>query len=83
VNQVYGNTVGAAAVDYRRREWSVIRLKGKIPAEPWAEYQGRRMGLEEIEARPRTGVVKAKERAATLGGGSDPKPSIYKENTTK
>jgi hypothetical protein len=56
VNQVYVNTVGAAAVDYRRREWSVIRLKGKIPAEPWAEYQQRRMSSEEIEARPWPGV---------------------------
>jgi hypothetical protein len=34
----------------------VIRLKGKIPAEPWAEYQQRHMTLEEIEERPWPGV---------------------------
>src|SRR5215218_5542937 len=56
VNQVYANAVEAAAVDYSRREWSVIRLKGKIPAEPWAEYQQRRMAPEEIEGRPWPGV---------------------------
>ena len=56
MNQVYANAVEAAAMDYRRREWSVIRLKGKIPAEPWAEYQQRRMRHEEIEDRPWPGV---------------------------
>ena len=56
MNQVYANAVEAAAVDYSRREWSVIRLKGKIPAEPWAEYQQRRMTAEEIEGRPWPGV---------------------------
>src|SRR5215218_2994239 len=52
VNQVYANAVEAAAVDYSRREWSVIRLKGKIRAEPWAEYQQRRMTAEERGGRP-------------------------------
>src|SRR5215218_2296005 len=56
VNQVYANAVEAAAMGYRRRELSVIRLKGKIPAEPWAEYQERRMTPEEIEERPWPGV---------------------------
>jgi hypothetical protein len=49
-------TAATSAKDYRRRGWSLIRLKGKIPAEPWAEYQQRRMTLEEIEARPWPGV---------------------------
>jgi Bifunctional DNA primase/polymerase, N-terminal/AAA domain/Primase C terminal 1 (PriCT-1) len=56
VNEVYARSVHDAAVDYRRREWSVIRLKGKIPAEPWAEYQQHRMTLEEIEEKPWPGV---------------------------
>jgi hypothetical protein len=55
VNKVYTD-VEAAAMGYRRREWSVLRLKGKIPAEPWAEYQQRHMTLEEIEERPWPGV---------------------------
>jgi hypothetical protein len=56
VNQVYASNVEAAAVDYRRRDWSVIRLKGKIPAEAWAEYQQRRMRHQEIDERPWPGV---------------------------
>lgn len=56
MNQLYASAIQDAAVDYERRSWSVIRLKGKIPAEPWAEYQSRRMSLEEIEARPWPGV---------------------------
>jgi hypothetical protein len=56
VNQVYASEIEAAAADYRRRGWSVLRLKGKIPAEPWAEYQQRRMALEEIEESPWPGV---------------------------
>jgi hypothetical protein len=53
---VYASDVELAAVDYRRRDYSVIRLKGKIPAEPWAEYQEHRMSTEEIEAKPWPGV---------------------------
>jgi hypothetical protein len=49
-------TTATSANDYRRRGWSAIRVKGKIPAEPWAEYQQRRMTLEEIEERPWPGV---------------------------
>src|SRR5215216_6415736 len=42
----------SAAVDYHARGWSVIRLNGKIPAEPWAQYQHHHMTLEEIEEKP-------------------------------
>jgi hypothetical protein len=41
-----------SAIEYRERGWSPIRLKGKIPSEPWAEHQQRRMTTEEIEAKP-------------------------------
>jgi DNA-binding transcriptional ArsR family regulator len=56
VNQVYANAVQDAAADYRRRGWSIIRLKGKVAAEPWAQYQERRMTVEEIEEKPWPGV---------------------------
>ena len=56
MNPLYANAVQDAAADYARRGWSVIRLKGKIPAEPWAEYQQHRMTLEEIEEKPWPGV---------------------------
>jgi Bifunctional DNA primase/polymerase, N-terminal/AAA domain/Primase C terminal 1 (PriCT-1) len=49
-------TTATSANDYRRRGWSPIRLKGKIPAEPWAEYQQRCMTLEEVEEKPWPGV---------------------------
>ncbi len=56
MSTLYAKDAHQAAVDYRERGWSPIRLKGKIPAEPWAEYQERRMPLEEIEAKPWPGV---------------------------
>jgi hypothetical protein len=56
VNQVYANAVQNAAADYRRCGRSIIRLKGKIAAEPWAQYQERRMTAEEIEEKPWAGV---------------------------
>jgi Bifunctional DNA primase/polymerase, N-terminal len=54
--QVYAKVVEAAALDYLRRDWSVIRLRGKLPAERWAEYQQRHMTTEEVEERPWPGV---------------------------
>src|SRR5829696_6905478 len=56
MQEVYRKAAQQAAVDYRGRGWSPIRLKGKIPAEPWAEYQQEHMTQGEIEARPWPGV---------------------------
>lgn len=57
--KVYASSPKDAAVDYRRRNLSVIPLKGKIPAGPWAQYQHKRMTPEEIEGRewPGVGIV--------------------------
>lgn len=56
MTEVYITDPQQAAVDYRERGWSPIRLKGKVPSEPWAEHQRDRMTTEEIAARPWPGV---------------------------
>jgi putative DNA primase/helicase len=56
VDTVYANKAQQAAVDYRQRGWSPIRLKGKVPSEPWAAHQQESMTAEEIACRPWPGV---------------------------
>ncbi len=59
MSTLYAKDAQQAAVDYRERGWSPIRLRGKVPSEPWAEHQQVRMTAEEISARswPGVGIV--------------------------
>ena len=58
-NRVYNEECQRAAIDYGRRGWSVIPLRGKVPTGPWSEFQKRRPSVEELERHewPGVGIV--------------------------